>query len=92
MRFLCCLVYDAYAAFIGAADALGVSSERLAHRALTAEGLLRTGGEFLVAEADVDGAGGNVDDDNVAVLDLADVAAGSGFGADVADAEAGGAA
>ena len=81
-----------YAAFVGGGDGLSVGAEGFADHAVALQGALRTGSELLVGELDVDAAAGDVDDDDVAVHDLTDIAAAGCLGRDMADAEAAGAA
>ena len=85
------LVNDSNASLVSTRDALGVGAESFAHRAMALEGLLRTGCQLLIAELHADGAAGDVDDDDVAVLDLADIATAGSLGRDMSDGEAAGA-
>lgn len=95
------LLDDPHGAGVGAADCGGVGAEGLGDGS-GAVGFVGVGafGFFLRAagvelgggEADVDGAVGDVDVEGVAVAHEGDVAACGGFGGDVPDGEAGGAA
>ena len=67
---------------------MGIGTEGLADLTIAAKGLLRTGRQLFIGEADVDAAAGNVNHDDVAVLQLADVATAGCLGRDVADAQA----
>ena len=77
------ILNDSYAAFVGGGNGLGVGAEGFADHAVALQGTLRTGSELLVGELDVDAAAGDVNDDDVAVHNLADVAAAGCLGRDM---------
>ena len=87
-QFLLCQNTDT--TFVGRGNALGVGAESLRDHTVALQRLLGTRGEFLVGELHVDGARGDVDDDDVTILDLADVSAIGRLRRDMADGEAAG--
>lgn len=86
------LVNDSHTAFVCRADTLSISSQSLAYLALATQRLLRTGGKLLIAELYVNGTVRDIYFDDIAILDLADVATRSSFRRDVPDTQTTGAA
>ena len=81
------LIYDSHATLVGTGDALGIGTQSLGDYAVALQRLLRTGCEFLVGEFHADAAAGDIDHDDVAILDLADIAAIGSLGRDMSDGE-----
>ena len=82
------LVDDSHTALICRTYALGISAQCLANQAVALQRLLWACSEFLVRELHIDGAARDINDDDVAILNLADVTTCCSLRTDVTDAQA----
>ena len=81
------LVDDSHTTLICRAYTLSVCTQSLANHTIALQRLLWTCSEFLIRKLHVDRTARNIDDDDVAILNLTDVTTSSSLRTDMADTQ-----